>query len=58
MLMEAKLHPLDSEVKRNNTYHGFSLNVDMDLRPFEYIKPCGIEQNMTQVVNHQPTQNG
>ena len=52
-----KIASIGLRVKRNNTYHGFSLNVDMDLRPFEYIKPCGIEQNMTQVVNHQPNAN-
>mgnify|MGYP002062874257 CR=1 FL=1 len=28
-------------VKRHNTYHGLSLNIDMDLEPFERINPCG-----------------
>jgi len=25
------------------TYHGFALNVDMDLTHFERINPCGLE---------------
>ena len=25
------------------TYHGFSLNIDMDLAPFKIINPCGYE---------------
>jgi lipoyl(octanoyl) transferase len=25
------------------TYHGLSLNVDMDMAPFERISPCGYE---------------
>ena len=25
------------------TYHGISINIDMDLEPFSYINPCGYE---------------
>ncbi|WP_343154492.1 lipoyl(octanoyl) transferase LipB [Buchnera aphidicola (Aphis aurantii)] len=28
-------------IKKGCTLHGLSLNVDMDLAPFEYIHPCG-----------------
>jgi lipoyl(octanoyl) transferase len=28
-------------VKHGCTYHGLALNVDMDLRPFAAINPCG-----------------
>ena len=29
------------KVKNGLTYHGLSLNFDMDLKPFEMINPCG-----------------
>ena len=37
----AKLAALGLRVRRNCTYHGLSLNVDMDLSPFSAINPCG-----------------
>jgi lipoate-protein ligase B len=30
-------------VSRGVTTHGFAVNVDNDLQPFEWIVPCGIE---------------
>jgi len=36
-----KIAALGIKVSRNCTYHGVSLNVAMDLRPFEQINPCG-----------------
>ncbi len=30
-------------VRKGCTYHGLSLNVDMDLSPFQQINPCGYE---------------
>ena len=30
-------------VSRGVTTHGFTINVDCDLQPFEWIVPCGIE---------------
>lgn len=38
---EAKIAALGLRVKQGGTYHGLSLNVDMDLSPFERINPCG-----------------
>ncbi len=38
---EAKIASLGLRVKNNSCYHGLSLNVDMDLSPFEAIDPCG-----------------
>jgi len=38
---EAKIASLGLRVKNNCCYHGLSLNVDMDLSPFEAIDPCG-----------------
>ncbi len=36
-----KIAALGLRVKRNGCYHGLSLNVDMDLQPFDRINPCG-----------------
>lgn len=36
-----KIAALGLRVRRGCTYHGISLNVDMDLTPFERINPCG-----------------
>ncbi len=38
---EAKTAALGLRVKNGCTYHGVSLNVDMDLAPFAAINPCG-----------------
>lgn len=37
----AKIAALGLRVTRGATYHGLSLNVDMDLSPFAAINPCG-----------------
>jgi lipoyl(octanoyl) transferase len=37
----AKIAQIGLRVKRHNTYHGLSLNIDMDLDPFDRINPCG-----------------
>jgi lipoyl(octanoyl) transferase len=37
----AKLAALGLRVRRNCSYHGLALNVDMDLAPFGMINPCG-----------------
>jgi lipoyl(octanoyl) transferase len=40
----AKIAALGLKVRGNGcTYHGVSLNVDMDLSPFSWINPCGYE---------------
>jgi len=36
-----KVASLGLRVRRACSYHGLSLNVDMDLEPFERINPCG-----------------
>ena len=38
-----KIASLGLRVKRGHSYHGFSLNVDMDLSPFSSIDPCGFK---------------
>lgn len=37
----AKVASLGLRIKRGRSYHGLSLNVDMDLEPFSRINPCG-----------------
>ena len=37
----AKVAALGLRVRRGYSYHGLSLNVDMDLSPFRRINPCG-----------------
>lgn len=38
---EAKIAALGLRVKNGRSYHGLSLNVRMDLEPFQRINPCG-----------------
>ncbi len=37
----AKVASLGLRIRRGRSYHGVSLNVDMDLEPFSRINPCG-----------------
>ncbi|MEM6775515.1 MAG: lipoyl(octanoyl) transferase LipB [Pseudomonadota bacterium] len=37
----AKIAALGLRVRRGCSYHGLSLNVDMDLEPFSRVNPCG-----------------
>ena len=38
---DAKIAALGLRIKGGRSYHGLSLNVDMDLSPFAAINPCG-----------------
>ncbi len=38
---DCKIAALGLRVRRGCSYHGLSLNVDMDLTPFAHIDPCG-----------------
>lgn len=54
----AKIAALGLRIKRNKSYHGLSLNIDMDLTPFEQINPCGYEGlAVTQLKDLKPTLN-
>jgi lipoyl(octanoyl) transferase len=49
---ESKIAALGLKVKRGKTYHGLSLNVDMNLSPYKLINPCGYRDlNVTQMSN-------
>ena len=39
----AKIAALGLRIKRGCSYHGLALNVDMDLKPFKDINPCGYQ---------------
>lgn len=39
----AKIAALGLRIKQGRCYHGLSLNLDMDLEPFQHINPCGYE---------------
>ncbi len=38
---DKKIGSIGLRIKRNCSYHGLSLNNDMDLRPFDHINTCG-----------------
>jgi lipoyl(octanoyl) transferase len=38
---EAKIAALGLRIRRGTSYHGLSLNVNLDLEPFSRINPCG-----------------
>ncbi len=38
---ESKLASLGLRIRRDCSYHGLALNVDVDLAPFDRINPCG-----------------
>jgi lipoyl(octanoyl) transferase len=40
---DAKIAALGLRVRNGCTYHGLSLNIDMDLTPYQAINPCGYE---------------
>ncbi|NOT16566.1 MAG: lipoyl(octanoyl) transferase LipB [Sulfuriferula sp.] len=40
---QAKIAALGLRIKHGCSYHGLALNVDMDMRPFANINPCGYQ---------------
>ena len=52
----AKIAALGLRIKRGCSYHGLSINVDMDLQPYTAINPCGYPgMPVTQVLALSPT---
>ena len=50
---DAKIAALGLRIRKGWSYHGMSLNVQMDLEPFSRINPCGYENlAVTQVADH------
>jgi lipoate-protein ligase B len=49
---DGKIGSIGVHVNRGVTTHGFAVNVDNDLQPFEWVVPCGIDGvRMTSVCN-------
>ena len=48
----AKIAALGLRVRRGCSYHGLSLNVDMDLTPFSFINPCGYPDLKSTQLSH------
>lgn len=47
---ERKIASLGLKIRKQRSYHGLALNVDMDLTPFTAIHPCGlINMKMAQI---------
>jgi lipoate-protein ligase B len=40
---ERKIGSIGIHVQSRVTTHGFAINVDNDLQPFEFVRPCGID---------------
>lgn len=55
---ESKIASLGLRIRRGCSYHGMSLNVAMDLEPFNRINPCGYQGlAVTQVIDQVAAQN-
>ena len=51
----AKIAALGLRIRRGCSYHGLSLNLDMDLTPFQRINPCGFQRlPITQIKHFHP----
>ncbi|MFT5506270.1 MAG: lipoyl(octanoyl) transferase [Gammaproteobacteria bacterium] len=49
---KAKIAALGLRIRKGYSYHGLSLNMDMDLEPFQRINPCGFSGlAVTQIAN-------
>jgi len=49
---EKKIASIGLRISKGKSYHGISINVDMDLTPFLHINPCGYEGlEVTQIKN-------
>jgi lipoyl(octanoyl) transferase len=54
---EAKIAAVGIAVRHGFTFHGFSLNVNLELQPFQWIHPCGMAHmavtSMAQILGSQ-----
>jgi lipoate-protein ligase B len=46
---ERKIASIGVHLSHGITAHGFAVNVDNDLQPFEWIVPCGLQAQMTSI---------
>lgn len=55
-IQQKKVCSLGLRIKHGFSYHGLALNVNMDLTPYQYINPCGMNQlKMTNISDYVPT---
>ncbi len=55
---EGKIGSVGLRIKRGCSYHGLALNIDMDLTPFDAIRPCGLDNmKMVHMAQYIPTLN-
>lgn len=51
-VQDRKISAIGIGVKESITYHGFSVNINLDLTPFQWIVPCGIsDKKVTSLKN-------
>lgn len=52
---DAKIASLGLRIRKGKSFHGLSLNLDMDLEPFKRINPCGHKDlKMVQLKDYEP----
>ncbi|GAB6069617.1 lipoyl(octanoyl) transferase LipB [Thiomicrorhabdus hydrogeniphila] len=50
-----KIASLGLKIRKQKSYHGLALNVNMDLSPFQQVNPCGLQgMKMTQLAHLLP----
>ncbi len=47
---ERKIASIGVHLRRSITTHGFAINVEMDLEPWQWIVPCGLQAPITSIV--------
>jgi len=53
-----KIASLGLKIRKQKSYHGLALNINMDLSPFQLVNPCGLQgMQMTQLANLLPLAN-
>ena len=52
---ERKIASIGVHLSHGVTAHGFAVNVDNDLQPFEWIVPCGLQAQMTSITRELAT---
>lgn len=52
---QAKIASIGLRVSKGCCFHGLSFNIDMDLKPFQYINPCGYQGLQVTQLSHLTT---
>jgi lipoyl(octanoyl) transferase len=52
---ERKIASIGVHISKGVTAHGFAVNVDNDLQPFEWVVPCGLQAQMTSITRELQT---